>query len=388
MTTATKSKPRKSLRDEVAAVLKTRDGKRLSGRAIARKLGRSAGQVSAIVREIRGRKAEVIMPSDAPTAATAEVQDKAPLSTAESDSLAAHEAVIEEGLATFVGVGTALMEIREHRLYRGDYATFEAYCQERWGMTRGRANQLVRAAEVVGNLDTNGIQTPTSERQVRPIADLPSGQQKEVWDEAVAQSNGHAPTARKVREVRETVAPKAKPKGKVKPPPPAAVDAAIEDDPLGDEERRAIQAEGNGEEVGGKAADEPTDDRKAREDREWLETLTLRAKLSDRCRAIFDDDALAYREAGELILGLRRVCQAHEKGRPPGQKVGVWLGQVGAAVRMPHPRGGERKGKHQESGWLGCADCIRDGKHTGLTAGKQDCSSCKGRGYHVPGVRG
>jgi hypothetical protein len=44
------------------------------------------------------------------------------------------ERVIEQGLATFREVGTALAEIRDRRLFldRG-YSDFENYCKARWG---------------------------------------------------------------------------------------------------------------------------------------------------------------------------------------------------------------------------------------------------------------
>lgn len=64
-------------------------------------------------------------------------------------SLIELETVIQRGLSTFVEVGAALIEIREGRKYReAGYATFEAYCLERWNITDRRARQLIGAAEV------------------------------------------------------------------------------------------------------------------------------------------------------------------------------------------------------------------------------------------------
>src|SRR6185369_17999663 len=42
------------------------------------------------------------------------------------------EAIIAKGWHTFVEVGKALTLIRDHRLYRADYKTFEAYCRLKW----------------------------------------------------------------------------------------------------------------------------------------------------------------------------------------------------------------------------------------------------------------
>lgn len=78
--------------------------------------------------------------------------------------LAEAEAAIERGLSTFWEVGEALMRIRDERLYRADFSTFEDYCQSRWNMTRRRANQLVEAAQM-------GTVVPIeNERQARALA--------------------------------------------------------------------------------------------------------------------------------------------------------------------------------------------------------------------------
>lgn len=80
--------------------------------------------------------------------------------------LANAERVIENGLATFLKVGSALTEIRDGRLYRADYETFEAYCQGRWGFTSRRARQLIDAAEI-------GTVVPVAnEAQARALASL------------------------------------------------------------------------------------------------------------------------------------------------------------------------------------------------------------------------
>ena len=62
-------------------------------------------------------------------------------------TLAECEKVVERGLATFVVVGEALARIRDGRLYRESHKTFEAYCDERWGMSRPRAYQFIAAAD-------------------------------------------------------------------------------------------------------------------------------------------------------------------------------------------------------------------------------------------------
>jgi hypothetical protein len=123
--------------------------------------------------------------------------------------------------------GQALAKMRESRLYREDYNTFEEFCRKRWKMGRHLANKLIAAAEVAQNLVTIGHHpapcphctnemtwndvpicsncgyvltegeqrlaetllrsqpvAPTSERQVRPLAKLPPEEQREVWKAA------------------------------------------------------------------------------------------------------------------------------------------------------------------------------------------------------------
>ena len=105
------------------------------------------------------------------------------------------EAVIESGLQTFLEVGTALMTIRTARLHRTTHDTFEAYCRERWGMSKTHANRLIESADVVVNVTPIGV-TPASESVCRPLAPLPPAAQRAVWADAVAAAPNGKPTAR------------------------------------------------------------------------------------------------------------------------------------------------------------------------------------------------
>jgi hypothetical protein len=48
------------------------------------------------------------------------------LSTKEQRDLGTLEGVVQKGLATFIEVGRALAEIRDRKLYRVEYGTFES----------------------------------------------------------------------------------------------------------------------------------------------------------------------------------------------------------------------------------------------------------------------
>lgn len=108
------------------------------------------------------------------------------LTVIEHKSFAECEQVIARGMHTFVEVGNALLTIRDGRLYRDEYATFEAYCEERWEMKRRYAYYLIDSAKVVDALSVhNCAQLPATESQARPLTTIPMEQVGDVWQEAI-----------------------------------------------------------------------------------------------------------------------------------------------------------------------------------------------------------
>jgi ribosomal protein L37AE/L43A len=90
------------------------------------------------------------------------------LTAGERVDLTAAETFIEKGLETFIEVGQALAEIRDRRLYRADYSTFEECAHDRWLLSRTRAYQLIDAAAVSTIVDV----APANEAQARELARL------------------------------------------------------------------------------------------------------------------------------------------------------------------------------------------------------------------------
>jgi len=80
------------------------------------------------------------------------IADAIPLSTAERARFAELEAAVENHLPTFLTVGRALVQIRNERLYRESYPTWELYCQKRWGFSYSHANDIARCAQVAEGL--------------------------------------------------------------------------------------------------------------------------------------------------------------------------------------------------------------------------------------------
>ena len=130
------------------------------------------------------------------------------LTVTESDRLAECEATIERGFRTFAEVGSALLEIRDSRLYRSEFGTFEDYCQTRWGMDRRNANRTIEAAIVVGELGSIDPKlAPTNVGQARELVGLPAETAAAVMTAAV-DATGGKPTAAAIREARDEIAPK------------------------------------------------------------------------------------------------------------------------------------------------------------------------------------
>ncbi|MBW4457704.1 MAG: hypothetical protein KME55_36520 [Nostoc indistinguendum CM1-VF10] len=126
----------------------------------------------------------------------------------------------------FFEAGKALMELRDRRLYRSTHKTFEEYCRDRFSYTHRHVNYLIAGCLIVDNIkmgtnsSQNGSQDemgtnssqiwPTSEVQVRPLAQLEPQQQPEAWQQAVEQAEGKVPSGRIVKDVVQRIMEKTK----------------------------------------------------------------------------------------------------------------------------------------------------------------------------------
>ena len=158
-----------------------------------------------------------------------QIKMKNQLSTQEQADLTKLEKVVAAGQQTFVEVGLALSEIRERKLYRLDFNTFEEYCQNRWHWTRRRVSQLIIASAVVQGLPENLGTTVPNEGTAREIARLPESGRAGVVESIVASGKRVTsaevkkhlppPPARQVADRAEVSTPPAAPL----PPPPSQV---------------------------------------------------------------------------------------------------------------------------------------------------------------------
>jgi hypothetical protein len=126
-----------------------------------------------------------------------------PLAPTEQAELAECEAVVREGLRTFVEVGQALMRIRDGRLYRATHATFDGYVRDQFGVGQAYAHRLIGAAAValspIGDKITNEAQA----RELVPLLDDPERMEQVVKH---AERGWGNLTAKALRSARDDVA--------------------------------------------------------------------------------------------------------------------------------------------------------------------------------------
>lgn len=125
----------------------------------------------------------------------------------EEHQLAKCEAVISIGRRHFLEVAEALVKIKEGKLYRKKYATFDEYCEDKWKFSASRARQLIGAIDTVENVKSVTIVTPETESQARALSCLDPEEQKEVWKEAVKEAGGKQPTVKQIDAAADRVVP-------------------------------------------------------------------------------------------------------------------------------------------------------------------------------------
>ena len=293
----------------------------------------------------------------------------------DGSELSHYEAIIQKGMDTFVEVGTALLEIRDRKLYLNAHETFENYCRDRWAMTRRHADRQIEAAQVVVNMRPIGLKSdplPKTESQARPLAKLPKEEQSKAWKEAVDKTNGK-PTAKAVQEVVD--ARLGKPTGK------STVNGVVRDDPPDIARARAAGkiAPDVIPEVTEVEATEfepivepPTIDLTT--DEEWLDSLPVRAKISPTIRKWFDEDAILYRRLSEARKSFRSLSAKYMR---KANKDGKYAYKVSRFLRIEDPRD-----------WIVCPPLDKggcDGKGVVGTLGR--CPECFGQGYYLPGKK-
>lgn len=137
------------------------------------------------------------------------VSESRELSLQEQRTLEACEADIAKGIEL---QAKALQTIRDQRLYRREFATFDEYLADRVGKSRHWANRQINYIEVIRNITESGlvpIGTKMTEAAAREVFDLEPQQQVEVVKSVV--DSGEKPTAKNIKQERQKIAPKTVP---------------------------------------------------------------------------------------------------------------------------------------------------------------------------------
>ncbi|WP_282785072.1 hypothetical protein [Nocardia sp. CC201C] len=90
-----------------------------------------------------------------------------PLSECEHAQLAVCESSIDTLRQAFWSAGRALQIVRDGRLYRNGYATFDDYVEQRWDMRRSYAHKLIRAWPLAARLHRHA--PAINEGQIREL---------------------------------------------------------------------------------------------------------------------------------------------------------------------------------------------------------------------------
>lgn len=89
-----------------------------------------------------------------------------------------------EALEKQFDAGIALIEIRDQKLYREEFDTFDNYCDSVLKITRQRAYQLIEATEVKEGLPAKAAAQITNESQARVLSSVPEEHRAQVVAEA------------------------------------------------------------------------------------------------------------------------------------------------------------------------------------------------------------
>lgn len=109
-----------------------------------------------------------------------------------------------EAQKSLLSAAQSLREIRDEKLFREDYPTFEEYCEKKLGFSKRFINYQINYAQVVDNFQQWEHPVPilpSSESQVRSLGSLKPEVQPLVWLKAVEIADGNVPSREIVTEV-------------------------------------------------------------------------------------------------------------------------------------------------------------------------------------------
>ena len=126
------------------------------------------------------------------------------LSPEERARLTELEEQVMVGASAAVLAGRALTEIRDTRLYREGYGSFQDYAQDRFGMSRQRAYQLIDYAATAGEFEHRGLRLPP-ERITRALGGVVPDDYQLVLDVTRGVTGKAQPSSAEVQATADVV---------------------------------------------------------------------------------------------------------------------------------------------------------------------------------------
>jgi hypothetical protein len=115
---------------------------------------------------------------------------------------------VKTGLHAFQRAGEKLLKIREDRLYREEFGTFEEFSREILGHSKTYSNNLIVGFQVVQALVAQGeTVSPDSERVARQLAKYPKGDRIFIWKRALQIGGKKKPDYKVIREAATQIVP-------------------------------------------------------------------------------------------------------------------------------------------------------------------------------------
>ena len=161
-------------------------------------------------------KANPPTPTDAPKT----------LTDIEQDDFERLEDVIRENYKSTYELAAAMAEIRNRRLHREFYDTFEEYCKERWKYSRSYCARLADMNEVIQDLKEykNSDVMPRNELQARVFVPLNKDQRITLLKTVKAESKTDITTASEFAKFKKRLFPDLCPVKPSKPKPAKVID--------------------------------------------------------------------------------------------------------------------------------------------------------------------
>lgn len=122
------------------------------------------------------------------------------LSQPESSRLLQLEEEIAEDLKAVFRIGVNLMEIRDNKLWRENFKSFEDYCNDKWSKGSNWARKMIKAVKV------QDVVPIENEWQARQLVDLSDDKKVEVFNRAVDEVSDPAlVTGSQLKRIKQSV---------------------------------------------------------------------------------------------------------------------------------------------------------------------------------------